>query len=80
MIFFGMLEQMSDRLPDGGPTGLAQNYRRDPFPLQPRGEPFHLCRFPAAFGAFERNQRHGRFCGNRQPLSNIPFLPCSSGV
>ena len=38
---------------------VLQNQRSNPRVLQPRGEPFQLCRFPAAFGAFERDQGHG---------------------
>src|SRR5207247_2037245 len=59
VIFFGMLEQMPNGLANCGAAGLTNNSRYDPALFQSCGEPFHLRRFSAAFGAFERDQRHG---------------------
>ena len=54
-----MLEQMPNGFANRGAAGLPKNCRPDPPFFQTGGEPFHLRRFSAALGTFERDQRHG---------------------
>jgi uncharacterized protein len=70
-IYFRVLKKMTDGFADRSAAWLAENRCRDAERFEARGQPVHLSGFPAAFGAFKRDQRHGaRVCVNRLALSN----------